>query len=54
MHQNVELVRRGYQAFNTADITTLTELFDEKEPAAASPTPRGRRHAARSATVTCH
>ena len=30
MHKNIELVRRGYQAFNSADIRTLTELFDEK------------------------
>jgi ketosteroid isomerase-like protein len=30
MHKNAELVRRGYQAFNTADIKTLTELFEEK------------------------
>lgn len=30
MHQNAELVRRGYQAFNTADMKTLTEIFDEK------------------------
>jgi ketosteroid isomerase-like protein len=30
MHKNAEIVRRGYQAFNTADIKTLTELFDEK------------------------
>jgi ketosteroid isomerase-like protein len=27
--QNVENVRRGYEAFNTADMMTLTELFDE-------------------------
>jgi uncharacterized protein len=30
MHKNAEIVRRGYQAFNTADMKTLTELFDEK------------------------
>jgi uncharacterized protein len=29
MHQNAEIVRRGYQAFNTADMKTLAELFDE-------------------------
>lgn len=29
MHQNADLVRRGYQAFNSADLPTLTELFDE-------------------------
>ncbi len=29
MHENAEIVRRGYQAFNTADMKTLTELFDE-------------------------
>jgi hypothetical protein len=27
--ENVELVRRGYEAFNTADMATLTALFDE-------------------------
>ena len=27
--ENAELVRRGYAAFNTADMATLTELFDE-------------------------
>ena len=27
--QNVEVVRRGYEAFNTADMATLTELFAE-------------------------
>ncbi|MGL6279655.1 MAG: nuclear transport factor 2 family protein [Gaiella sp.] len=26
---NAEVVRRGYAAFNTADIATLTELLDE-------------------------
>ena len=29
MHENAAIVRRGYEAFNTADIETLTELFDE-------------------------
>ena len=28
--ENAELVRRGYAAFNAADMKTLTELFDEK------------------------
>jgi ketosteroid isomerase-like protein len=28
-NENAELVRRGYAAFNTADIKTLTELMDE-------------------------
>lgn len=27
--QNAELVRRGYEAFNTADMKTLTEIFHE-------------------------
>ena len=27
---NADVVRRGYQAFNSADMKTLTELFDEK------------------------
>jgi len=27
--ENAEIVRRGYAAFNTADMTTLTELIDE-------------------------
>jgi ketosteroid isomerase-like protein len=27
--QNTEIVRRGYAAFNAADLDTLTELFDE-------------------------
>jgi ketosteroid isomerase-like protein len=27
--ENAEVVRRGYQAFNTGDMGTLTELFDE-------------------------
>ena len=26
-HPNEELVRRGYEAFNTADVETLRELF---------------------------
>jgi hypothetical protein len=29
MHKNVEIVRRGYTAFNTGDVGTLTELFEE-------------------------
>ena len=29
MHKNAEIVRRAYNAFNTADMKTLTELFDE-------------------------
>lgn len=29
-NENAEVVRRGYQAFNTGDIKTLTEIFDEK------------------------
>ena len=28
--KNAEIIRRGYHAFNTADMKTLTELFDEK------------------------
>ena len=28
-HPNAALIRRGYEAFNTADMETLTELFDE-------------------------
>ncbi|MBK5111335.1 MAG: nuclear transport factor 2 family protein [Thermoleophilia bacterium] len=27
--ENAELVRRGYAAFNSGDMATLTELFDE-------------------------
>ncbi len=27
--ENAEIVRRGYAAFNAADMETLTELFDE-------------------------
>jgi len=29
MHENAEIVRRGYEAFNAADMETLTDLFDE-------------------------
>lgn len=29
MLENAEIVRRGYRAFNEADINTLMELFDE-------------------------
>ena len=29
MHENAAIVRRGYEAFNTADMETLTEIFDE-------------------------
>ena len=29
MHENADVVRRGYEAFNSADMETLTELFDE-------------------------
>ena len=28
-HENAELVRRGYAAFSSGDMETLTELFDE-------------------------
>ena len=28
--RNAETVRRGYEAFNAADMKTLTEIFDEK------------------------
>ena len=28
-HPNAALIRRGYAAFNTADVPTLLELFDE-------------------------
>jgi uncharacterized protein len=28
--ENAALVRRGYEAFNSADMKTLTELFDER------------------------
>lgn len=27
--ENADLIRRGYEAFNSADMQTLTELFDE-------------------------
>jgi ketosteroid isomerase-like protein len=27
--ENVEIMRRAYEAFNKADIDTLNELFDE-------------------------
>ena len=27
-NENAELVRRGYEAFNRADIATLTEILD--------------------------
>jgi len=29
MHENAEIIRRGYQAFNAGDVNTLMELFDE-------------------------
>ena len=29
LHENAEAVRRGYAAFNTGDVETLTRLFDE-------------------------
>jgi len=35
-HPNAALVRRGYAAFHTADMETLTELFD---PSASWHTP---------------
>ena len=28
--ENAAIVRRGYEAFNSADMKTLTELFDER------------------------
>jgi ketosteroid isomerase-like protein len=28
-HENAEVVRRGYEAFNKADVEALTRLFDE-------------------------
>ena len=28
-HQNVAIMQRAYDAFNTGDINTLTEIFDE-------------------------
>ena len=27
--ENADLIRRGYEAFNSADMETLTEIFDE-------------------------
>ena len=30
VHKNVEIIRRGYQAFNLGDLKGLGELFDEK------------------------
>ena len=30
VHKNVEIIRRGYQAFNLADMKALAEIFDEK------------------------
>ena len=27
--ENVAALRRGYEAFNSADVKTLTEIFDE-------------------------
>lgn len=30
MDSSTDIVRRGYQAFNSADLPTLTELFDER------------------------
>ena len=27
--ENVEVMRRAYEAFNTGDVNTLIELFDE-------------------------
>jgi len=30
VHKNVEIIRRGYQAFNLGDLKALGELFDEK------------------------
>jgi ketosteroid isomerase-like protein len=29
-HENAEIVRRGYAAFNTADVDALMAIFDEK------------------------
>jgi hypothetical protein len=43
MHRNAEIIRRAHEAFNTADMKTLTELFDEN---AALHTP-GRDRASR-------
>ena len=28
--ENAEIVRRGYEAFNSGDMDTLTEIFDER------------------------
>jgi ketosteroid isomerase-like protein len=28
MHKNAEIIRRGYHAFNTADMNALAQLFD--------------------------
>jgi ketosteroid isomerase-like protein len=28
--ENAAIIRRGYEAFNSADVKTLTELFDER------------------------
>lgn len=30
MHKHAEIVRRGYQAFNTGDMKTLNEIFDDR------------------------
>lgn len=30
MHKNADIVRRGYEAFNAADLKTLSELFDKE------------------------
>ena len=30
MHKNAELVRRGYEAFNKADLNALSDILDEK------------------------
>jgi ketosteroid isomerase-like protein len=27
--ENAAIIRRGYEAFNSADMDTLTEIFDE-------------------------
>jgi ketosteroid isomerase-like protein len=27
--ENAAIIRRGYEAFNSGDMNTLTELFDE-------------------------
>ena len=49
MHENAELVRRGYEAFNTGDMETLTELFDES---ASWHTPGRARSPATTRAVT--